>query len=124
MNFSPFNSHTNELFLKNKIIKLMDIINIEKVNLAFQFNQRLLPDDIMNLFQYNTNSYNTRNMSSGGLRIPPIRTDTYGNKSLRYSVPYLWNIFINQHDHSKFKSVHQIRQYLKKFYIDSYVNAP
>ena len=103
MNFAPFNSHTISLFKDNKILKLNDIIIIEQLKLAFQFKNNSLPTDLRKLFQSNINIFNTRNMLHGGLKVPKITTVSYGNRSLRYNVPVLWNDFIKDLDFGKLK---------------------
>ena len=38
INFSPMNSHTNILFLNNKILKLYDIIKLQQMKLVFRYS--------------------------------------------------------------------------------------
>ena len=120
INFKPFNSHTNSLFVLNKIIKLKDMINMEQINLAFQFKHNLLPIDLMSLFNSNINIYNTRNMKNGGIIAPRINTKSFGEKSIRYSVPLSWNNFIKSNDFNKFKSPQHLRRSLKTYYLSTY----
>ena len=108
MNFAPYNSHTNTLFYRNQILKLEEIIKIEQLKLAFQFKKNALPIDLLDIFQCNENIYNTRNMMHGGLKVPKIKTVSYGDRSLRYNVPTLWN------DFNTFKNINQFKRYLKK----------
>ena len=54
LNFAPINSHTNSLFLLDKVIKFTDVIKIEQLKLVFQFKHKLLPMDILNLFELNS----------------------------------------------------------------------
>ena len=60
--------------------------------------------DILNLFELNSavSSQVTRNVINEGLFIPRIYTTSFGNKSLRFSAPLLWNNFIK--GHSEFKT--------------------
>ena len=120
MNFAPYNSHTNALFYKNQILKLNDIIKIEQLKLAFQFKNNALPVDLLEFFQCNKNIYNTRNMMHGGLKVPKIKTVSYGDRTLRYNVPTLWNDFIKDKNFNTFKNINQFKRYLKKCYLDFY----
>ena len=44
MNFAPFNSHTNDLFVSNNILKFKDIIHMEQIKTAYEFiNKSLQP---------------------------------------------------------------------------------
>ena len=40
LNFAPLNSHTNSLFLLDKVIKFTDVIKIEQLKLVFQFMEQ------------------------------------------------------------------------------------
>ena len=64
LNFAPLNSHTNSLFLLDKVIKFTDVSKIEQLKLVFQFKHKLLPMDILNLFELNSavSSQVTRNV--------------------------------------------------------------
>ena len=114
MNFAPYNSHSNGLFLSNNIVKLTDTLRNEKIKLAFLFQRNFLPVDLMSLFHRNENKYNTRNMSKGGLCIPKINSTVYGERTLRFSVPSLWNEFIKYNDVNNFDNLNQLKRHLKK----------
>ena len=93
INFAAFNSHTNSLFYKDKILKFEDIIKLEQMKIIFEYKTNCLPSDLISLFLENKdiNCHATRNVSKGGIFIPQIRTKTFGNKSLKYSEAVLWN---------------------------------
>ena len=93
LNFVPINTHNNLLFLHDKIIRCTDVVKMEQLKLVFQFEHKILPTDILNLFKLNSvvSSQCTRNVFNEGLFVPRIYTSCYGNKSLRYSAPLLWN---------------------------------
>ena len=59
----------------------------------FNFINNKLPPALSNMFQYSftVHNYNTRNVSNQGLYIPSIYTTAFGNKSLRYNTPVVWN---------------------------------
>ena len=113
MNFAPYNNHTNTLFYRNQILKLEEIIKIEQLKLAFQFKKNALPIDLLDIFQCNENIYNTRNMMHGGLKVPKIKTVSYGDRSLRYNVPTLWNDLMKDKNFNTFKNINQFKRYLK-----------
>ena len=87
MNFAPFNSHTNDLFVSNNIIKFKDIIHMEQIKIAYEFINRSLPLELLNLFKLNSevHSYLTPNVANKGLHIPQIYTTSFGEKSFKYS---------------------------------------
>ena len=119
LNFAPLNSHTNSLFLFDNVIKFTDVIKIEQLKLVFQFKHKMLPLDILNLFELNSDvsCHFTRNVSNEGLFIPRIYTTSFGNKSLRFSAPLLWNNYIK--GNSEFKLV-TFKSYLNKLFLKTY----
>ena len=92
INSADFNSHTNELFDKNQLLKLDDIIKAEQLKLVFNFKDNKLPKDLQNLFQLNSeiHSHITRNAKNEGIHVPQINTSSYSNKSIMYSAPVHW----------------------------------
>ena len=79
--------------------------------------------DILNLFELNSavSSQVTRNVFNEGLFIPRIYTTSFGNKSLRFSAPLLWNNFIK--GHSEFNSIKILVTFkgnLKNFFLKTY----
>ena len=51
MNFSLYNTHTNNLFKIDKILKIDDIIKMEQLKLAYQFKKGILPHNIIELWR-------------------------------------------------------------------------
>ena len=91
INHAPCNSHTNNLFEENKLLKLDDIIKFEQLKIVFLFKSGDLPKELNTLFKLNINTYNTRNASKGRLSIPKINTTSFGIRSLGYSDSVTWN---------------------------------
>lgn len=120
INFGTFNCHSNPLFHENKILKLNEIIKHQQIKIAYQFKNDALPDDLKNMFQCNNNIYNTRNMNQGGLKVPKILTKSYGDMTLRYNIPTLWNEFIKNNNSTKFNNINQLKRYLKDSAIEKY----
>ena len=123
MNHAPFNSHTNELFIKNELIKLEDIIKIEQLKLVFDFKIKKLPIDLKNLFQLNSeiHTHLTRNVINEGIYVPQINTSSYGNNSIRYSAPVIWNALIkNSNEINNIKTLLKLKLYLKNYYLSKY----
>ena len=109
INHAPFNSHTNNLFEENKLLKPDDIIKFEQLKLVFLFKNGDLPKELNTLFKLNINTYNTRNASKGGLSIPKINTTSFGIRSLRYSASVTWNECIKSiNDFKDSKGINQL----------------
>ena len=120
INFSNFNCHSNDLFKDCKILKIDNIIQNEKIIIAYQFRNNYLPIDLNILFERNLNQYNTRNMTNGGLVVPRINTVSYGERSLRFAIPKQWNNFITKVDINTMKSLNMLKKYLKQITLSSY----
>ena len=99
INFAAFNKHTNSLFSADKIIKFPDIITLNQLMFVQQFNSKTLPYELQNLLKHTTNIHNhfTRISSKAGLFIPQISSTNFGNYSLKYMAPYVWNNFSRDH---------------------------
>ena len=125
MNFAPFNSHTNDLFVINNILKFKDLIHMKQIKIAYEFINKSLPVEPLNLFKLNSevHSYLTRNVANKGLYIKQIYTTSFGEKSLKYSAAFIWNRFIEQHTEiNNIKSFRPLKHYLKNIFLSAYKN--
>ena len=123
INFSPYNSHTNNFFINDKILKLDDVIKIEQLKLVFEFKNNNLPDDLSDVFKLNnqTNSLQTRNNDNKGLYMSRIKTTCFGINTLKYSASLLWNSFFKTNNKiNTFKNRSSLSKYLKKYFISLY----
>ena len=119
INFAPFNSHTNDLFISNEFLKFGEIIIIEQMKLIFDFKMNNLPTELMNLFKFNHNvsNYATHNAIKKAIFIPCIITESFGAKSLKYSASLLWNNHLKIDDKiNLFNKVGHFKRYLKKYF--------
>ena len=95
LKFAPFNSHTNNLFIDLKFLKVKDIINTHQLKLVYDYSVNNLPTDLKTLF-YLTSEVHTTNLDLNSARkdflhISKINTETYGNKSIKHHCATLWN---------------------------------
>ena len=133
MTFSDFRAHTTPLFSKLKILKVRDVIKMQHLKLVFEFKQNALPDELMTLFEVDTNIHNyaTSSATKDLLHIPEIHTLTYGNKSIRYLCPLSWNqtfkkdvpINNNKNGVIRVDEIHSLPQFknlMKKHYLYTY----
>ena len=88
------------MFFVNKLSKFDDIIKVEQLKLVFDFKNKNLPIELLDLFKLNSdiNSHITRNFSKGGIFIPQIKTTNFRIESPRYSTAVLWNNFIKDNE--------------------------
>jgi len=93
MTFSDFNSHTNPLFNNLNLLKVRDIIKMHQLTLVYSFYNNLLPTELNKLFVLDSNihDHGTRSVSRNLLHIPRVFTSSFGNNSIKYKGPILWN---------------------------------
>ena len=133
MTFSDFNSHTNNLFLDLKLLKVSDVIKFQQLRLVYDFYNNVLPIDLQNLFLFNSDIHNYQLISiyKNLLHIPRIMTTTYGIKSLKYHCAELWNdtfkkgiaIDNNKKNNISLNKIHTVFQFkriLKKHFLYKY----
>ena len=75
------------------MLKVRDIIKSQQLKLVYEFYKNMLPIDLLSLFELDSDFHNYQTISSSKhlLHIPEIHTVTYGNKSIKYHCPIVWN---------------------------------
>ena len=95
MTFAPYNSNVDQVFLDLKLLKVREVIKMHQLKVVYDFHDKSLPDDLMDIFRLTTNVHTTNQILNSALNnlihIPKIRTVTYGNNSIRYHCAKLWN---------------------------------
>lgn len=61
INKMPFRSESSPLFLRNKILKLNDVLELELVKEMFKYKKRMLPNKLFRLYEPKTHTHSTRN---------------------------------------------------------------
>lgn len=99
--------HTNEFFIKNKMLKLMDLSELYMAQFMYKVSKKLLPLNLQNMFTERESSYKLRGCSK--LKIPAVRTT---RKSMFISVggARLWNNM-----NSELKQCSSISQFKSKY---------
>ena len=135
ISFAPFNSHTNQLFIALKLLKVKDIIKLNQLKLVHDFYEKSLPIDLMTLFQPSSHVHATSLQLNSSIKnlihIPSINTSSYGIKSIKYYCAKLWNEFFvrgisinpdrkNNVSFVNIKSTHHFKKILKKHFLYMY----
>ena len=72
-------------------------------------------------YSFTVHNYNTRNVSNQGLYIPSINTTAFGNISLRYNTPVVWNKLLKTNPEiSNSVSMNSLKYTLKSYYLKTY----
>ena len=132
--FSDFDSHTNPLSMDLKILKVYDVIKLQQLKLAYEYCYDLIPNDLRNLFNCNSEIHinsltSLRSVQNKCLIIPPVKTVHSGEKSLKYQCANLWTQFMTKpislqaipktyekqvNPNLDMKKVHNLSQFLSK----------
>ena len=135
MCFADFNSHTNQIFIDLKLLKVRDIIESQQLKLVYDFYDNRLPTDLKSLFIFSsdihTTNFELNSARKNFIHIPSIKTVTYGNKSIKFHCAELWNekfkngIAIDEdvNHNVKVNQIHNVSHFkrvLKKHFLYSY----
>ena len=130
LTFSDFQSHSNPLFIQLGLIKARDIIKSQQLKLVFDYLSGSLPDDLNVLFTLNSVVHEHDNRHSEYLlHLPEIQTTTYGNKSINFHCPSVWNSTVRQgipitaNKSGPIETIHNaihLKKTLKKHFLYSY----
>lgn len=124
MNFEKRNAHTNPLFKKSKILKLLDTVMIENCIFVNKSLNNLLPSIFQNWFSFSSDihPYRTSSSSLCLLHIPSFNTNKYGKHSIITSAIYSWN-----HTQKQIKDLslftlkpNKLKSLLSSYFLDLY----
>ena len=123
MNFLGFRDSTNQYFYNDKIIKFKDSIQTNQILIGHQFNRNSLPKEILELFvkKSDIHIYETRSLVKNSLHLPLTQSTHYGILSLRYMVPYTYNLFTRVHPELKeLSSISSVKKWIMNIHLDNY----
>ena len=119
---SDFRSPTNHLFIRHKILKVREILDLNQLQLAFNFLDKSLPSNLNNLFKSNDeiHTYHTR----FNFYIPSVDTSIYGIDSIKFHCPNLWNktwvngitIDNDRRKNIRLDQIHNVYQFKRAFF--------
>ena len=93
MTFSQFRANSAPLFARLKILTIFDLVKMQNVLFVHQVLNNKVPDEVRNYFWFTLkiHEYNTRESKAGCLKIPNVKSSSYGINSLSYQSLYTWN---------------------------------
>ena len=116
LTFAPFDAHTNPLFSKLGIIKVEDVIVIQKLLFMLEVQQRTVPAEISKLLQINDTIHNHETRSSHLFHITKAVTCRFGLKFLQFSDPILRNQY-----HHYFSSIDKLTKPILKNFLTKHL---
>ena len=120
--YSPYNAHSNKIFLDLKLIKIPDLFTSQVVQFLFQWFNKSLPGCLQDLFKFSNSIHHHNTRYPNKCFIPHVNTQHYGISSLYYNGPYAWNDLQNKIDFKECKSIYSMKNRLKDYYLGKYEN--
>ena len=93
ISFSEPKAHPEPLFKSLNLLKFNDVIELQILSFVYQWSHRLLTPCFSEYFKFTSSvhSYSTRQSSNRDLYLASLNTTQYGLRSLKLTVPRLWN---------------------------------
>ena len=126
MSFSDFRAHSSPLFLKYKFLSFPDFIKYSNTIFLFNLLKANLPSPVLQSFELirlkNTIRNEVNRIKSGLLKLPEVRTVTYGNYSTFYQSISIWNELQNYlaFDDLSTLALDRLKDLTKLYFLSSY----
>ena len=93
ISFSEPKSHSEPLFKSLNLVKLNEVIELQILSFVYQWSHRLVPPCFSESFKFasSVHSYSTRQSCNRNLYVDSVNTTQYGQRSLKFTGPRLWN---------------------------------
>ena len=117
VNHAEYLSHTNNLFHKNKILKITDLFYYNIGIFMYQLSANKLPDVFSHMFRRNSLIHNYPTRQSGAYHLPRTRT-MFAKKTIMFTGPRYWNDLPPQITSSS--SLYSLKCKLKEFLLNGY----
>ena len=114
---SKTHSHTDPLFLDNKILKVRDLHLYQLGQFMYNYNGNNLPNIFDSMFPKNLSIHNYPTRQSNEYHLPLLRT-VKAKSTFIYSGPKFWNSLTN--DIKTAPSINSFKNRLKSYLIQSY----
>ena len=126
MTFSDFRAHSSPLFLQFKFLTFSDFVKYSNILFIFKLMNGNLPPPLLKTHQFkrlnDTDRHDVIRCKSGLLKLPEVRTVTYGNYSILYQSFLNWNelqSYLNFDDLSTLK-LDRLKDLSKLYFLSSY----
>ena len=118
---AKYNSHTEPLFKKHKILKLHDLFEYVSLKFMFDYKNLTLPSTFQNAFILNRNLPNSRpTRQSDHYFVPKHRTNYLSNFPL-FTLPRIWNNWIHVVD--SINTTQKLKRIIKTTILNKYSSA-
>ena len=112
-------SHTNKLFLQNKILKIEDLYSFQLGQFMYNYNNNSLPSAFNNMFPTNQSFHNYPTRRSNEFHLPLLRTLLAQNTFI-YTGPHFWNSLDNDIKYTR--TLNSFKSKFKSVFLQSYTD--
>ena len=124
--FSDFRAHSSPLFLRFRFLSFPDFVKYSNILFIFKLLNEDLPPPLLQTLTFkrlnDTDRHDVIRCKSGLLKLPVVRTVTYGNYSILYQSLLAWNElqnFSNLDDLSTI-ALDRLKDFAKFYFLSSY----
>ena len=98
INFASYFASRNQLYIKSRIFKLSDNIQLSNFLLVHSSFNHALPMAFKDTFKpiMEKHKYSTQGAINQHVALPNVRTQIYGIKSVVYQSSQMWNKFVSE----------------------------
>ena len=114
-------SHTNQLFLQNKILKIEDLYSFQLGQFMYNYNNNTLPSVFNRMFPKNQSFHSYPTRQSNEFHLPLLRTLLAKNTFI-YTGPQFWNSLGDDIKNSS--TLNAFKSNLKSALLQSYDTPP
>ena len=126
MTFSDFRAHTSPIFLDYKLLSFFDFIKYLNIIFIFKIFNRMLPRPLLENLQITRLNdvvrHEVMRCKSGLLKLPQVKTVTYGNYSILYQSFLAWNELQNflTFDDMSALAFDQLKDLIRMYFLSTY----
>lgn len=121
VNNAGYLSHTNHLFHKDKILKIIDLYSYNLGIFMYQLSVDELPDVFSHMFRRNSSIHNYPTRQSDAYHLPRTRT-IFAKNTIIFTGPKYWNDLPTQI--TGCSTIYSLKRKLKDFLLNDYIVEP
>ena len=125
LNFAQFQAHSMPLYQNSKIIKFLDTVKMKNLCLIHDYFNKMMPLVLREWFEFTPSEDLHQYPSTGAnlfkLKVPKIKSVTYGEYSIAFQSIKNWNNFVINFPEINFKSITKSK--LKDIIFDHFLNS-
>ena len=116
-----FRSHTNDLFVQNKLLKISELFDYNLGVFMYNLSAGQLPETFFHIFRRNSLVHNYPTRQSAAYHLPRTRT-VFAKKTIMFTGPRYWNELPTEI--TSCVSIHSFKRKFKQYLLHGYNSQP